>query len=298
MDKSAHKLKYVFRALLGILFLFSATAKLISIDSFEIYLFSFKVLSLGFSFLAARLIIAAEYFLGILLLANFWPKAAFWCSAAMLAGFSIFLAVLVSTGSSENCNCFGDLVEMDPKQSLVKNIALLSVLLFSAGCRPFSIRWKPLWGALAAAGSLALVFIVSPPDNWDYRKYSEHTEGSLNESALRERIESGIIPPSVTEGEKLVCFYSLRCEFCKMSAKKIATLRSRGEWPEMTAVILFGRGEDTDTTEFLRETGFRPDEIHFIEPEDFLTITNGSMPLILIMDNGEITEKYSYRDIH
>lgn len=291
-------MKYVFRALLGILFLFSATAKLISIDSFEIYIFSFKVLSLGFSYLVARLIIAAEYFLGVMLLANFWSKAAFWLSAAMLAGFSIFLACLLLSGSSENCNCFGDLIEMDPKQSLIKNVVLLAILLLSAGCKPFNIKHKPIWCALAAAGSLALVFIISQPDNWDYKGYSEYTEGSLNESALRERIESGVIPQSVTEDEKLVCFYSLRCNFCKMSAKKIATLRERGEWPEMTTIILFGRGENTDTTEFLGESGLKPDEVHFIEPEDFLTITNGSMPLILVMKEGEIVEKYSYRDIH
>ena len=62
------KFKYVFRALLGILFLFSATAKLIGIDAFEIYLFSFGWFSLGTAFLLARLVIVAEYVLGLLLL--------------------------------------------------------------------------------------------------------------------------------------------------------------------------------------------------------------------------------------
>ena len=44
-------MKYVFRALSGILFLLSATAKLVGIDAFEIYLFSFGWFSLGSAFL-------------------------------------------------------------------------------------------------------------------------------------------------------------------------------------------------------------------------------------------------------
>ena len=119
------KFKYVFRALLGILFLFSATAKLIGIDAFEIYLFSFGWFSLGTAFLLARLVIVAEYILGLLLLTNFYPRLAFWGSLAMLAGFSLFLTVLAVKGNHDNCNCFGELVNLNPVQSLLKNLGML-----------------------------------------------------------------------------------------------------------------------------------------------------------------------------
>lgn len=294
--KLNNTLQYVFRVLLGILFLFSATAKLIGIDAFELYLFSFGWFPLGTAYLLARLVIAAEYTLGLLLIANFWPRLAFWASLALLAGFTIFLGVLAATGNRDNCNCFGELVNLNPVQSIWKNLGMLGLLLLSADVRPFQIKHQGLWFALAAVVPLATVLIVSPPDNWRYDSYVGRD--MINEPAFREAVEQGILPHSVVEGDHVVCFYSLRCNFCKMSARKLMTLRERGDFPNAPIIALIGRGEDTDTTPFLSETGFRPDELHFIEPADFVRITNGSMPLILIMHDATIAEKYNYRNLH
>ena len=253
------KFKYVFRALLGILFLFSATAKLIGIDAFEIYLFSFGWFSLGTAFLLARLVIVAEYVLGLLLLTNFYPRLAFWGSLAMLAGFSLFLTVLAVKGNHDNCNCFGELVNLNPVQSLLKNLGMLAVLLLSAGVKPFRFRRKGLWLALIILIPLATVFIVSPPDNWRYDSYARHE--LVNEPAFREAVDQGILPHSVVEGDHIVCLYSLKCQFCKMSAEKIMTLRARGEFPQSPIIAIFGRGDDPDPAPFLEETGLHADEI-------------------------------------
>lgn len=294
--KISNTVKYVFRALLGILFLFSASAKLVGIDAFEIYLFSFGWFSLGTSYLLARLVIAAEYTLGILLLTNFRPRLSFWGSFAMLAGFSIFLLVLAASGNRDNCNCFGELVNLNPVQSLWKNIGMLVLLLLSAGVRPFRVRCSGLWLALAAIVPLAAVLIVSPPDNWRYDSYARHD--LVNETALREAVDSGVLPHSVVEGEHVVCFYSLNCRFCKMSARKLMPLRERGEFSQAPIIAIIGKGEDTDTAPFLEETGFRSDEIHFIAPSDFLRITNGAMPLILVMRDSAVVGKFNYRNLH
>lgn len=294
--KLNQSLKYVFRVLLGILFLFSATAKLIGIDAFELYLFGFGWFSLGTAYLLARLVIAAEFTLGILLIANFWPKLAFWGSLALLGGFTLFLIGLAVMGNRDNCNCFGELINLNPVQSIWKNVGMLAVLLLSAGVQPFRIRRKGLWFALAAVVPLTAVLIISPPDNWRYDSYVGRD--MLNEPAFREALDQGILPHSVVEGDHVVCFFSLRCNFCKMSARKLMTLRERGDFPDAPIIALIGRGEDTDTAPFLAETGFRPDEVHFIEPSDFLRITNGAMPLILLMHDATVVEKYNYRNLH
>ncbi|MBR5100273.1 MAG: DoxX family protein [Bacteroidales bacterium] len=288
--------KYVFRALLGILFLFSAAAKLIGIDAFELYLFGFGWFSLGTAYLLARLVIAAEFTLGLLLIANFWPKLVFWGSLALLAGFTLFLLYLVLIGNKDNCNCFGELVNLNPVQSIWKNVGMLTLLLLSAGVHPFGMKRKGLWFALAAVVPLATVLIVSPPDNWRYDSYVR--SNMLNEPAFREALEQGILPHHVVEGNHVVCFYSLKCNFCKMSARKLMTLRERGDFPDAPIIAFIGLGEDTDTGPFLAETGFRPDEIHFIEPADFLRITNGAMPLILVLHDSTVVEKYNYRNLH
>ena len=233
---------------------------------------------------------------GLLLLTNFYPRLAFWGSLAMLAGFSLFLTVLAVKGNHDNCNCFGELVNLNPVQSLLKNLGMLVLLLLSAGIRPFRFRHKGLWLALIILIPLATVFIVSPPDNWRYDSYARHE--LVNEPAFREAVDQGILPHSVVDGDHIVCFYSLKCRFCKMSAEKIMTLRARDEFPQCPIIAVIGRGEDTDTTPFLEETGFAPDEIHFIEPADFLRITNGSFPVILVMHGDTIAETFNYRNLH
>lgn len=294
--KNNQSFKYVFRVLLGILFLFSAIAKLIGIDAFELYLFGFGWFPLGTAYLLARLVIAAEFALGILLIANFWPRLVFWGSLTLLGGFTVFLIALAVSGNRDNCNCFGELINLNPVQSIWKNVGMLAVLLLSAGVQPFRIRRKGLWFALAAVVPLATVLILSPPDNWRYDSYVGRD--ILNEPALREALDQGILPHSVVEGDHVVCFFSLKCNFCRMSARKLMTLRERGDFPDAPIIALIGRGEDTDTTPFLTETGFRPDEVHFIEPADFLRITNGAMPLILVMHDENVVEKYNYRNLH
>ena len=294
--KISNKTKYVFRALLGILFLLSATAKLVGIDNFELYVFSFGWFPLGTAYLLSRLLIAAEYTLGILLLANFWPRLSFWGSLAMLAGFTLFLAVLAAGGNQDNCNCFGEWIHLTPAQSIWKNLGMLALLLPSAGLQPFRLKRKGLCFALAAVLPLAAVLILSPPDNWRYDSYARRD--LVNEAALQEAVENGTLPHSVVEGTHVVCFYSLKCNFCKLSARKLMALRQRGDFPQAPIIAIFGQGESTDTAPFRAETGFEPDETHFIAPADFLRITNGHMPLILVMDGSAVKEKFNYRNLH
>ena len=59
-----------------------------------------------------------------------------------------------------------------------------------------------------------------------------------------------------------------------------------------------GRGDNPDPAPFYEETGLEAAETHFIEPADFLRITNGSFPVILLMNGPEIRQKYNYRNLH
>ena len=75
-SRAARVAALVVRMALGAFFITSAVLKLLSIDEFEVYLFSYNVLSLRASMLAARLVIAAEALVGIGLMANIWHSVA------------------------------------------------------------------------------------------------------------------------------------------------------------------------------------------------------------------------------
>ncbi|MBO7371696.1 MAG: hypothetical protein J6U34_04225, partial [Bacteroidales bacterium] len=193
-------LKIFFRELLGLVFILSAVAKLAGADNFELYVFSLGWFSLGASFVIARLVIAAELFLGVWLMLNTQPKAALRLAVAMLAGFSVFLIIMIVKGSRDNCHCFGDLVDFSPVQSLIKNAVLLAVALLSMRIKPFAIPRSNLITIAAAVASVAAVFIISPPDNF---RYSSYSVDGFSQEAFDKAVEDGLIDPALAEGDDI-----------------------------------------------------------------------------------------------
>ena len=184
----------VVRILLGAMFILSAVLKLISIDTFEAYVYSFHILSFTLAEVAARCLIALEFVTGCFLVAKTQYRWAWWVATLMTAGFTLFLVYVVLFRNDANCHCFGDLIPIEPLHSIYKNIAILALLVFAykqpesrlffsfhkdeeTGRRfhiwekDYSKKFK-LW-LLGISGGIAVVvlFILFPPNavySWVY----------------------------------------------------------------------------------------------------------------------------------
>ena len=121
--------KSALKVLLGLVFIASAVLKILDMDRFEIYVYSYHFFSLNFSFLAARAAIILELVLGIGLISNSLHKVYWWGSMAMLTGYSLLLIYAFVNGRTDSCHCFGDYLQLDPKQSLLKNGVLMVLFL-------------------------------------------------------------------------------------------------------------------------------------------------------------------------
>ena len=130
MDKLINILKIIVRVGIGLFFIVSAILKLLSIENFEIYIYSFNLLSFPLSGLAARCVIACELLAGVLLIIKVKYKWAWWLTLLMLVGFSFLLVYVILFRDDSNCHCMGDLVQMRPSLSLVKNLVTIALLLF------------------------------------------------------------------------------------------------------------------------------------------------------------------------
>lgn len=288
-------MKVLARILLGLVFAISSVAKLSSLESFELYIFSFGYAGFDLCSIAARLIIIAEFLLGIFLAFNILPRLTRWLTGLSLAGFSIFLLWRAFIGDVESCHCMGNLVDMNPMQSLIKNIILALLLAYVWKDHGWTLKHQIPVACITSAAIIIVVFLAFPPDFY-YRGSSESHD--LSEEAFRPVADS----LGLSTGKRAVCFYSGSCEHCKHCVSKMAGIISRHSLPKDSVFVLFMQtheNQDSVATSFFTENGeglVLPYD--YLHPVEFIPLTNGSMPLVVLFEDGELVKEYDYLSIN
>ena len=268
--------------LLGLVFIVSAVAKLWSIDQFELYVYSYGVLPLNLSYIAVRLCIGAELAIGACLVAGVKRLWALLCATGLLVFFSIFLCYAALIGRNDSCQCFGQLADMPPAVSLLKNAVLLVLTLFALSCEKKRVKkssklYKTLnstWLTIVlVAIMMTIPFVVSIPDSWMFGPSEER----YNAESLNDAVTGPLVDYDLDKGRHLVAFVTPGCPYCRMARQKLDSMAKRNN--------------------------LDPNSIVFIEPKDmpadiFLKITYGARPLIMLIDNGEVAYTYHYRNIN
>ncbi len=297
MYKFKELLPHIAKAIVGILFVISAIAKIVGMDYFELYIYSYHFFSLNFTFIIARLAIIAELILGIGLLCMLKHKPVWWASTLMTLGYTLFLLYAAIIGRSDSCHCFGELVEMNPWQSIVKNAILLAILAIAFPAR--DLKWRFAWPALIVVGIACgtTVFSVSPPDNFTP---GYNREGSINIETLNTVISA---PPldtlNLEKGKQTICFFTPSCQFCQMSARKISLMQQfygKGK-DNITYIFLMGKEENIENF-FINSGSTRYPYLVYPDARQLLECVNGEFPTIAFMDDGELVYQACFRDMH
>lgn len=265
-------LHWVLRLFLAALFVVSAVAKLLAVDDFELYIFSYGLFPLSWSYVVARLCIAFELALGLWLALGVWRKTAVLVSFVLLVCFSLFLCYAAFQGRTDSCQCMGRLAEMPPAISLLKN-ALLMVLVLLYGRFAYAVgegwAWlKPVFIALAA-GTFVSVFCISVPDSWMF--------GPEELRFDRQLLEEQVSNAGMEQGHYLVALVTPGCPYCRMTREKLKYISKRHHIDE--SKIVYWEPQDLGT-------------------ETFLRITLGQRPLVVLVDDGKTTVTYHYRNIN
>lgn len=272
----------------------SAIAKIVSIDSFEIYIFSYNILPLNCSMLAARLVVVAELLTGLGLMVNVWRRFINVCTILLLTVFTLFLCYAALAGRTDSCQCMGSLVELNPLQSILKNAMLALMLIVAMRARPWS--WRPKWYVwLPVAVTVSVVpFILSAPDNWLFGPAEELYNAPKLEEAMGQQ---GVLHElNLDEGRHLVAFLSPGCQFCRMTDEKLTYICRRNELDSTAVIYLAPTADTTISLPSLNTTVF----IHpcyLISNLDFVQITYGQRPMVFLMEDGQVKATCHYRNI-
>lgn len=282
--------------MLGLVFIVSAVLKIFDMDRFEIYIYSYHFFSLNFSFLVARFAIILELVLGIGLISHCLHKLMWWGSVIMLFGYTLLLIYALTLGRTDSCHCFGDFLQLNPAQSLVKNgvLMLLFVPIYQMESWQTPFRWLIL--CLAVMASSIGVFVVSPPDNYTP---AYGPEQNLQAGLFPEMLDNAPLDTlNLKEGKQIVCFFSTGCEYCQMAAHKLSLMQQFYGFPEDRITYLF-LGNEEDVTEFFEQSeSTRYREMLYHDVGRFLKTINGNFPVIVLLDDGEIVHEYGFRNMN
>ena len=288
--------KSALKVLLGLVFVVSAVLKLFDMDKFEIYIYSYHFFSLNASFMVARLTIILELVLGIGLISHCLHKLMWWGSMAMLAGYSLLLIYAMYLGRTDSCHCFGDFLQLDPKQSLVKNGVRMLLFLPIYRMESWKTPFRLLILCLTVMASTIAVFVISPPDNLTS---NADPEQNLQLELFNEMLDDAPLDAlNLREGKQVICFFSTSCDYCQMAAHKLSLMQQFYDFPKENITYLF-MGNEEGVAKFYEESGsaqYR--DVLYPDVARMLKAINGNFPTLVFLENGEVVHEYGFRNMN
>jgi hypothetical protein len=267
----------VLRIFLAIVFFASAYTKLIAPGILEIILVDQGIVaSRETAAILVRILIGAELALGFLLLQKYYLKRIVLPVAMLfLTGFTLYLlyAALILK-ESQNCGCFGAVLQMSPVESIIKNIILLIIaaVLYK---RTAGDNKRIIIPLLLFAISFPIVFLLAPLKNTNDFSFGKYTDF----------IGAGRV--DLAAGEKLILLMTLDCDHCRQTAKDIVELNKKYNMPE-TYAFFFQEG-DVTVDSFRVLTGFSP-PYKILGGLEFFELIGTNPPRCYRVKDGKVLE--------
>jgi hypothetical protein len=266
----------IIQIVLGGLFILSAYSKIIMPGVVEIILVDHGIfkdrITAGYF---VRVLIGGELSLGLLLLQkNYLKRIIIPITLLLLAVFTIYLFYNgIILGDKDNCGCFGEMIKMNPIESILKNIFMLflSVILFMFIKKDGK---KVILPIILILISFSFVFAFSPVKSIKDFKFSKYTyfEG-------KGRVD-------LSAGEKIVAVFNLECDHCQEVSKELVNLKKGNPNIPEVYVLFFKEGNTTPLMfQQITNSNF---PYHIINSHEFFDLIGSSPPRLYWLKDGVI----------
>ena len=301
-------LKEIVRYGIGSMFIIAAILKLMSIDEFEIYVYSFDILNFLFTTLFSRLLIAGELVIGLLLIFKMCYKFTWRVTLSVQILFTLFLIYVLVFRNDDNCHCFGELVELSPMESIVKNVVVIGGLFYVKTQRHRDTETQSKFvKKILLVVAVIVPFVVTPMDSVYKMIYSSEKEistvdlyESFDKVVAMDFIDNDIVFDSAyvfeTKGDKIVAIVSSGCKYCRLGVKKLSLMmKNNGVTPDDVNIFIWGSREGI--LNFREETMTEGCYYWHIMPHEAVDVTLGRFPTFIILKEKEIVNISDFRDI-
>ncbi len=284
------------RTLLGGAFLFSAYAKLYPIEPFELLLLQQGIASWEVAPIFSRLLIASEAILGILIILGVYQKLVLRITTALLVVFTLYiLFILLKFGEDADCGCMGDMIKMNPYESILKNVVMLGLTLYLLKFQSYTFKFYPaVIVAVVALVVYPLPFILNPPDSYFASKDPDNSVFPIDMAQLDEVMIDGK-KPDLRNGNYILAFFSINCPHCKLAASKLELIKK--EVKDLPPVYVIFAGPQEDIPKFLKESKSTLPYHYMDDDKKFIKITHGTFPTLVYIKDGKVIKKFSSFEI-
>lgn len=276
---------YILSCLLGLVFLVSAFAKTVPISVFIDNISGRFWIQYQWASILARFIIGLEAGLGILLIMHLygkWRWVLYVVLALLLAFTAFIIGIWIVEGNEADCGCMGEMMQMNPFWSIVKNIVLILItLILLVRDKKETTKSKNYFAWVVPILFLCYPFIFVP--------------GELDVASMypQEQNDTLTAPPvNLMEGKHVVAFMSLTCGHCKKAASNFARIYAEDS---TLPILLVFPGNPDDQSErlqaFMEETGADMLPRHFIPMSVFRDLAGKGVPSIYLLNGTEIEDK-------
>lgn len=296
--KSKQIIGKVISVLIGLVFIASAVTKYISIDAFDMFIYEHQLFPWIFTTFITRFLIAVECCLGIMLAVGIYPKVIKTTVIAFLVFFSVYILVKPAffNVDSTNCHCFGTVLILTDKQTLIKNIILLALSYFMFWDKGIKFDWQKYLVIFLGVMSLACVYMINMPDVISYKLYGRAAQID-NEKFEILLQDQNIKNLKITQGRKIVCMYATFCPYCKKSAKRLEVMRQKYNIADSSFALVFW-GNEKMVKGFFKKAEVKQLPYTIVSPIKFLDATKHRQPVIILMDNGKVEKLLKYPNIN
>lgn len=263
----------------GIIFILSAYSKLIAPGIVEIILVDNGLApSRESAAIVVRLLIGFEFGLGLLFFQPFSvKKIVIPISIFFLIVFTIYLGyTALILKDTQNCGCFGEMIKMSPVESIIKNIALIGLLLLLF--KRIDDKKNYLVASLIIVISAAIVFIAVPIKSQKDLKFAEYTNF----------VGAGRV--DLSYGDKLIAVMNTECDHCQFLAKDLSGMKKKMKWFPEIYTLFFSEGTvSVDSFNVLTKYNFPYKSINV---NKFLNLIGQSPPRIYWLKDGIVKEMW------
>lgn len=289
-------LKTLLRILIGVFFILTAIFKLISLDNFEIYIYSFQFFNFAFSAIMARMVIAIEMLLGSFLIFKILYKKTWWATLSMLLVFTVLLVYIALFRKDTNCHCLGDIVAINPVGSIVKNVVTIGLLWLIKQENERGFKGKKVLSIGMLTTSFLVPFACFPSDVV-YNLFQRQAY-KVDEAMITDFMQDSLAQANhLEQGNYVMAYVSAGCEYCKIGTKKLCTMVENNEL-DRSHVVFFIWGDKQDIHNFKTETQSSQFRYIKIDPMQAIRLVYGQFPTFVMIEGGMFVKATDLRGLN